>query len=235
MRWRSIPSTQGTTAPLKLLLPLSYTLLGCIIGISLTNLLQHHGQLIAHSCTVRRTTVETDSPRSWLPQSHKPSQMHIMPEGEPLASQQGSKRDVGPGEPGDDEELQATIKSQEPGDDQELSLTAQLQRKFARLPRIHEIPAGSDVFLTYSNGHYSKLMLNAAALVADLGYPIIVLAFDKATEDTCETYGLPFMRSGVRMDTEDFRQDRCTYLSAPRARAARGTSQNHPVSGQSFC
>lgn len=91
----------------------------------------------------------------------------------------------------------------------------QLRFKFSKLPALHEIPPQSHVFLTFSNGHYSTLMLNAAALVADLGYPIIVLAFDNFTADTCEQYGLPYMWSNVRMDTVDFRQDRCLLCLPP--------------------
>lgn len=92
------------------------------------------------------------------------------------------------------------------------SMQELLRSKFSGLPRLSEIPAGSDVFLTFSNGHYSKLMLNAAALVADLGFPIVVLTFDQAAEDTCTEYNIPFMRSSVQMDTADFRQDRCVGI-----------------------
>jgi hypothetical protein len=95
---------------------------------------------------------------------------------------------------------------------QQTSTKETLQHKFAQLPRLNQIPAGSNVFLTFSNGHYSNLMLNAAALVADLGFPVIVLTFDQAAEDTCIEYNIPSIRSSVQMDTTDFRQDRCGVL-----------------------
>lgn len=98
------------------------------------------------------------------------------------------------------------------------SIKEALQATFSRLPRLNQIPAGSDVFLTFSNGHYSKLMLNAAALVANLGFPIIVLTFDRAAEDTCTEYNIPFIRSSVQMDTADFRQDRFVYRPCWRGR-----------------
>jgi hypothetical protein len=89
-------------------------------------------------------------------------------------------------------------------------IPTQLRFRFKDLPQLPDIPPHSHVFLTFSNGHYSNLMLNAAALIADLGRPIVVLAFDNATAETCEQYGLPYMWSDVRMDTVDFRQDRCS-------------------------
>lgn len=91
-----------------------------------------------------------------------------------------------------------------------VNVLTKLRFKFSKLPRMADIPPNSNVFLTFSNGHYNTLMLNAAALVADLGYPIIVLAFDDFTAETCEHYGLPYMWSETRMDSMDFRQDRCT-------------------------
>jgi hypothetical protein len=90
-----------------------------------------------------------------------------------------------------------------------LDVKTQLRHKFQRLPSLHAIPPNADLFLTFSNGHYSNLMLNVAALVTDLGRPIVVLAFDNATAETCTEYGLPFIWSKVRMDAVDFRQDRC--------------------------
>jgi hypothetical protein len=90
------------------------------------------------------------------------------------------------------------------------NVLTKLRFKFSKLPRMADIPPNSNVFLTFSNGHYSTLMLNAAALVADLGCPIVVLAFDDLTAETCEHYRLPYIWSDVRMDDMDFRQDRCT-------------------------
>jgi len=51
-------------------------------------------------------------------------------------------------------------------------------------------------------------MLNAAALIADLGYPLVVLTFDAAAAATCEEYGLPHMPSEQQLEATDFRQDR---------------------------
>jgi hypothetical protein len=92
------------------------------------------------------------------------------------------------------------------------SIEVQLRYKFRRLPKLQDIPPQSDIFLTFSNGHYSNLMLNAAALITDLGRPIVVLAFDGDTADTCKKYGLPYIWSEVRMDSVDFRQDRCSGI-----------------------
>ena len=88
------------------------------------------------------------------------------------------------------------------------AVETQLQVKFSKLPRVKEIPPGSNIFLTFSNGHYAKLMLNAASLVADLGYPVVVLVFDQEAAKTCEIHNLPYIWSSTHMDTADFRQDR---------------------------
>jgi hypothetical protein len=190
MRWR-VTSTNAfsTTHTAKLLLPILYVVLGCIIGISITSILQHHVQLATHVCAVLQATEQTGRSQTW--KKHSLSQAPPQPIedfSQPISG--ASNSDAG-------------------AIGQALSLTEQLQRKFSRLPRMHDIPPHSDVFLTYSNGHYSNLMLNAAALVADLGYPIVVLAFDQAAAATCEKFNLPYMRSEAQMDTADFRQDRC--------------------------
>ena len=88
-------------------------------------------------------------------------------------------------------------------------VTSQLKQRFLKLPRLKDIRPGSNVFLTFTNGHYSDLMLNAAALVADLGHPIIVLTFDIESMETCVQYGLPYIRSEQQLEPGDFRQDRC--------------------------
>lgn len=87
-----------------------------------------------------------------------------------------------------------------------------LKNIFSRLPKLSDVPPDSNVFLTFSNGHYSEFMLNTAALVAELGYPIVVLTFDKAAKENCEWYGIPYISSEEELDTSDFRQDRSNFL-----------------------
>eukprot|EP00892_Ulva_mutabilis_P008482 jgi/Ulvmu1/6005/UM026_0131.1 len=97
-------------------------------------------------------------------------------------------------------------------DVQQMPVVTQLHIKFSKLPRIDEIEPGSNVFLTFANGHYSDLMLNAASLVADLGYPVVVLAFDQDAAAACEKHNLPYFHSSARMNTTDFRQDQSQFL-----------------------
>lgn len=164
----------------------SVLLVGCILGFSISRSLQQpsntQSQCLCHDILCPSPTVPPHAIDTWADTAHKASSLQ--------------------------QEVLSGGTAAQPSTE---SNKESLQTKFSRLPRLTEIPAGSDVFLTFSNGHYSKLMLNAASLVADLGFPIVVLTFDQAAEDTCTDYNIPFMRSSVQMDTADFRQDRYVY------------------------
>jgi hypothetical protein len=163
-------------------------LLGCLLGFSISRWLQRAQQLQQPECVCH----EVSCP-------HSGSTVAV-------AASTDASQDVASFQHSALPEVQAGSSAQPQ------STKSILQSKFAQLPRLDQIPAGSNVFLTFSNGHYSKLMLNAAALVADLGYPVIVLTFDKAAEDTCREFNIPSIRSSIQMDTADFRQDRCSFL-----------------------
>lgn len=189
MRARGTRQSQSLSKPDQTFTIVSVLLFGCLLGFSISRSLQ---QPLSRTAQTQCLCHESPCEPSVLPHATEKSG---------IGSQNAVSRQH--------EVLPARVASQ--GSMQEL-----LKSKFSRLPSLSEIPAGSDVFLTFSNGHYSKLMLNAAALVADLGFPIVVLTFDQAAQDTCTEYNIPSIRSSVQMDTADFRQDR--YVDIPRWR-----------------
>jgi hypothetical protein len=89
-----------------------------------------------------------------------------------------------------------------------------LRTTFSRLPRSHELPSNSTIFLTFSNGHYSDLMLNSIATIAALGFPAFVYCFDEAAVAICRDYGIPFFspQRERMMQSSDFRQDHAKFL-----------------------
>lgn len=95
-----------------------------------------------------------------------------------------------------------------------LQVKQRLQAAFKRFPRLADLPANSTVWLTFSNGHYSELMLNSLATIAALGMPALVYCFDEEAAALCEEYGLPyFAPPPSRMfNSTDFRQDRALFL-----------------------
>ena len=89
-----------------------------------------------------------------------------------------------------------------------------LKAIFARLPPIHAVPRNQTVFLTFTNGHYSELMLNSLATIAALEMPAFVYCFDKAAVELCKEYNIPYFSADEdRMfESADFRQDRAAFL-----------------------
>lgn len=93
-------------------------------------------------------------------------------------------------------------------------ITNRLATIFSALPKIADIQPNATVFLTFTNGHYSELMLNAVATIAALGHAAIVYCFDQQAVDVCEAYGIPHLQPEAArlMQTEDFRQNRAKFL-----------------------
>ena len=89
-----------------------------------------------------------------------------------------------------------------------------LRSIFSRFPALTDLPVNSTVWLTFTNGHYSELMLNSLATIAALGMPALVYCFDMAAVELCKEYGLPyFAPEADRMfNSTDFRQDRALFL-----------------------
>jgi hypothetical protein len=85
---------------------------------------------------------------------------------------------------------------------------------FKRFPRPEALPGNSTVFVTFTNGHYSTLMLNSLATIAALGFPAFVYCLDMEAVKLCEEYGIPhFQTDRARMlESSDFRQDRAKFL-----------------------
>jgi hypothetical protein len=77
-----------------------------------------------------------------------------------------------------------------------------------------ELRPNATVFLTFTNRHYSELMLNAVATIAALGQPVVVYCFDEQAVQVCESYGIPHLQpeKSRLMQAEDFRQDRAKFL-----------------------
>lgn len=90
-----------------------------------------------------------------------------------------------------------------------------LRAIFQRLPRPAELPRDATVALTFTNGHYSELMLNSLATLAALGLPAFVYCFDAAAVALCEDLGIPHFQpldAARIMESADFRQDRAKFL-----------------------
>ena len=85
---------------------------------------------------------------------------------------------------------------------------------FKRFPHPEALPPSSTVFLTFTNGHYSELMLNSLATIAALGRPAFVYCFDDAAVQLCKEYGIPYFQAPPdrMMATADFRQDAAKFL-----------------------
>jgi hypothetical protein len=82
------------------------------------------------------------------------------------------------------------------------------------MPRLEDLPNNSTVFLTFTNGHYSELMLNSLATSAALGVPAFVYCFDLVAVQLCQEFGIPYLQpeAGRMMESADFRQDRAKFL-----------------------
>jgi hypothetical protein len=192
MRLRSYSIFSFTKASIYVIV--ASVALGCIIGVSIS--------AITRAAYFRARRLHTPFPRQRVANARLPS----CSDGLQLRQTSVSSRETATVTYAGDSDAHPTAGIYI--DPLDISTKARLQAKFAALPRLDEIPPSSDLFLTFSNGHYSKLMLNAAALVSDLGYAIIVLAFDDAVTSVCEEYNLPYIRSDTAVDTSDFRQDR---------------------------
>lgn len=99
----------------------------------------------------------------------------------------------------------------------EVSVQVKLRLRaiFQGLPQLHDLPRNATVFLTFTNGHYSELMLNSLATIAALGLPAFVYCFDKAAVELCEDLGIPHFQppdAARMMESADFRQDRAKFL-----------------------
>jgi hypothetical protein len=93
-------------------------------------------------------------------------------------------------------------------------VNATLKAIFHRLPRPEDLLPGSTVFVTFTNGHYSDLMLNSVATIAALGLPVFVYCFDQRAVELCTDLGIPYFTPAKErfMEAADFRQDRAKFL-----------------------
>lgn len=89
-----------------------------------------------------------------------------------------------------------------------------LRALFETLPALDE--STSLAFLTIANSHYTQLLLNLVALVAQLGrWPIVAIAVDGEVARLCEELGIPHRKSKTGLAANDFRQDRCACVDSP--------------------
>lgn len=89
-----------------------------------------------------------------------------------------------------------------------------LKAIFRQLPRAEHLPRDSTVFVTFTNGHYSDLMLNSVATLAALGLSVFVYCFDVQAVQLCQDLGIPYFTPPPDrfMEAADFRQDRAKFL-----------------------
>jgi hypothetical protein len=82
------------------------------------------------------------------------------------------------------------------------------------MPRLENLPKNSTVFLTFTNGHYSELMLNSLATIAVMGLPAFAYCFDSVAVQLCHELGIPYLHPehGRMMESSDFRQNRAKFL-----------------------
>ena len=68
--------------------------------------------------------------------------------------------------------------------------------------------------MTFTNGHYSDLMLNSVATLAALGLPVFVYCFDVQAVQLCQDLGIPYFTPPPDrfMEAADFRQDQAKFL-----------------------
>jgi hypothetical protein len=93
-------------------------------------------------------------------------------------------------------------------------VNATIKAMYRRLPRVEELPPESTVFITFTNGHYSDLMLNSVATLTALGLSVFVYCFDMQAVQLCKDMGIPYFTPppGRFMEASDFRQDRAKFL-----------------------
>lgn len=91
-----------------------------------------------------------------------------------------------------------------------------LRSLFAKLPPLAQLKPNASVFLTFANGHYAELMLNAVATIAALGLPAVVYCLDQEAVEVCLDHGIPHMQpDGNRfLPSGDFRQDTARFLES---------------------
>lgn len=89
-----------------------------------------------------------------------------------------------------------------------------LRGLFSVFPTADDLPPNSTVFLTFTNGHYSDLMLNSLATIAALGLPAFVYCFDDLAVQLCNDHGIPYFAAPTQrmMESADFRQNAAKFL-----------------------